>query len=444
MFARRSLVVVVAALAAGSLSACVAPASTLHTAGVRPRLDPGDPTIEIEPDGTMRVTLPVCRQKQITVRNGEVVTEELPCPDRLDDLWVTAPWGRSAHARVDNTGGLPPRARVSPSWGEVPLDPLDRRTWAIGARPWKIAHPLLAAPVTWTPNEAQLEWLAHGMGAAAGIDVSVGAASYPPDLVVGELRASNDELLAGGATALELSIENRGEGPAYRVVATVRSSVAALHGVQFSFGKILPGQRLSRRVRVELPPTEPEPSAMLVLVLAEANGFAPANVSKRIPIRVVASVPRLVATCTLPTDSPEVDAGQVVRLRCLLANEGGRLARRVEVTATLGADRSTAAPVDVGPRARAMVEVPVRIPPGATIDQQLVIEVVAADAGATARATTRVQVIVRRPGQCPTGRLDRAQYLAKRRSLEEARAAGDLTADEFDRYDAELVGCLDQ
>ena len=86
---------------------------------------------------------------------------------------------------------------------------------------------------------------------------------------------------------------------------------------------------------------------------------------------------------------------------------------------------------------------PVRIPADATLDQELTIEVTAADADVTARATTRVRVIVRRPGLCPTGRLDRAEYLAKRRRLEEARAAGDLTADEFDRYDAELVGCLD-
>jgi hypothetical protein len=59
------------------------------------------------------------------------------------------------------------------------------------------------------------------------------------------------------------------------------------------------------------------------------------------------------------------------------------------------------------------------------------------------RAATKVEVKVRRPRLCPSGKLDRPQYLAKRRALEEARAAGDITADEFDRYDAELVGCLE-
>jgi len=44
---------------------------------------------------------------------------------------------------------------------------------------------------------------------------------------------------------------------------------------------------------------------------------------------------------------------------------------------------------------------------------------------------------------CPEGRLTRKQYKAKRDALKKALAAGGITAEEFERYDAELVGCLE-
>lgn len=44
---------------------------------------------------------------------------------------------------------------------------------------------------------------------------------------------------------------------------------------------------------------------------------------------------------------------------------------------------------------------------------------------------------------CPEGRLTRKQYKAKRDALKKALAAGGITQEEFERYDAELVGCLE-
>jgi hypothetical protein len=47
------------------------------------------------------------------------------------------------------------------------------------------------------------------------------------------------------------------------------------------------------------------------------------------------------------------------------------------------------------------------------------------------------------PALCPDGKLTRASYASKRGKLDAARKKGDLTQEEFDRYDAELVGCLE-
>ena len=44
-------------------------------------------------------------------------------------------------------------------------------------------------------------------------------------------------------------------------------------------------------------------------------------------------------------------------------------------------------------------------------------------------------------GVCP-GQLAQAEYLARRTKLESMLAQGVLTQVDFDRYDAELVGCL--
>ena len=66
------------------------------------------------------------------------------------------------------------------------------------------------------------------------------------------------------------------------------------------------------------------------------------------------------------------------------------------------------------------------------------------DAGASAArlAQGEVTVIVGKPRLCKPGQLTRAQYAAKLTELRAAAAAGDLTQDQLDRYETELVGCL--
>ena len=437
----RSLLLLIIVALAG---ACVASSGSVapRLTGGTPRLERAEASVVVEPDGAITVTLAACTRSEVRFIQGQVRRISHPCPGTLGDLVVTAPWGGVARASIVNRLDALPRAQIPARWTDTPVDPLDPRTWDVVGKPWTLRTELLADPITWTPSQAEIERLVVALG--GDIDPTVGRTTSPPELVPGPLRVGNDELLAGGESVLELSVENRGAGAAYRVIATTRSSVPALHKLQFSFGRIEPGQSLTRRVRVRLPPTTGEDTAMIVVVFAESNGFSPANVSRRLPIRVVATMPRLVLACAPAGDSAQVDAGQVVRLRCTVRNDGGRLARAVQVSAGVGSIQAAApTTIDVPSRGRAEIEVPVRIPASATIDQELVIEVTAADADVTARAAARVRVSVRRPGRCPTGRLDRAEYLAKRRRLEEARAAGDLTADEFDRYDAELVGCLD-
>jgi hypothetical protein len=438
--------IVLGVLVAVAVAACVTPGTspTARTLSVRPKLDAGPVAVKIRDDGTMTVELPYCRQQRMLITGNEMDAIEEACPDPLEPMTVAAPWGRSVHVPVANPPGTPPTAVVNGPWGDAAIDPLDRRTWSKVTGAWRFEHPLLEAPVTWTPNEEESSRIVRGIGLTLGIDSSIGAVSDPPELIVDGPRVSNNELLGGGPSVLALTIENKGQGTAYRVYAVVRSSAPALHGLQFSFGKVAPGQVITRHLGVELPANVTDPSAMLVLAFSEANGFAPANVSKRFPIKIVATAPHLAITCVPATGGPEVDAGQALRMRCTIANDGGQVARGVAVTGSMGGGAAASISVaDIPARGSAVVEIPVRAPSSAAIDDKLAVEIAVTESSLSLRAATKVEVLVRRPRLCPTGKLERPQYLTKRRALEEARAAGDITAEEFDRYDAELVGCLE-
>lgn len=408
-------------------------------------LDPVPPAIGFAPNGQLVMTMPACTFV-LTIKYVDRTEETRErCMEPLADAILTTPWGRTLRGVSDEPDAYGRATlRFAPDARAVQLDPLDRRTWKIG-EPWRVRHAMLKQDLAWTPTADELESFVTAIGISLGIDATLAPAHQPPELVVTNLHVTNDEILAGGTSVLELSVQNRGQGPAYRVHANIRSSLDELHGLQFSFGKIDPGATAVRRARVELAENIEETSAMLVLVFSEANGFAPANFSRRFPVRVVATAPRLAVSCRPASGDTTVDAGEIVRLRCEVKNEGGRMATDVTTHATVGGQRASSRATHIAPRDAETVDVPIRIPTGAAIDQQLVIEVVAAEpAVGGQRATTRVAVTIRRPRVCPSGKLTRAEYRSKRAELERARTAGDLTADEFDRYDAELVGCLDE
>ena len=444
---RRPRSALVAAVTLLTVVACVQPQPRVPQSRRIVNLANESPLVAVEANGDIMFWMPPC---SVTVRtidpyraDGVVVTEE-KCAEAQADATLTTPWGRNTRA-PSSLPGQDGRTvmRFVADARNAPIDPLDRRTWKPGGR-WKFSHPLLKHAFEWIPKEAELERIAYATGARLGIDATVAPAQQPPELSIESLNVTNGEILAGGASVFELTVKNRGTGPAYRVFATIRSSVPTLQGLQFSFGRLEPGASTTRYARVELAENTEDTTAMLVLVFHEANGFAPANFSRRFPVRVVATAPRLVLSCQTASGAVEVDAGETVRLRCTVRNDGGRPATGVSTIATVGGQRVASRAIDIAPRAAETLDLPVRIPVGAAIDQQLVIELVATEPAGGQRSSTTVAVTIRRPRVCPSGKLTRAEYRVKRTEIERARAAGDLTADEFDRYDAELVGCLDE
>jgi len=437
----RALILVVLAV----LGACAGSDRLLATHYGGRQIGAGSGQIYVAADGRVVVSLGACHQEAVEVYAGHTETKLLPCKYSRDAVHLIAPWGVDATAALADAGPDRPGALVAVlqiDWAMSGLDPLDAETWERAERPWRLEHPMLEAPVSWTPTRADLEIMAAAAGRAAGIDPVVVAGGSPPDIVVDEFSVGGGEVLAGSVSSLEVAITNRGAGDAYRLYATTRSSIPALHGLQFSFGRVPAGASVRRKLSVSVPALE-ESDAMVVLVFSEANQFPPRNFGKRFPLRMVSELARLAMTCTLADKAAEADAGEVVRVRCQVRNIGGRTATGVSVSVSVAGAATKSHAIDIYPQASTAFDLPVRIPSGAKIDERLALEAIATETSHGARTTAKTEITVRRPRLCPQGRLTRAQYQTKRSELEAALAAGDLTREEFDRYDEELVGCLE-
>jgi cyclophilin family peptidyl-prolyl cis-trans isomerase len=284
------------------------------------------------------------------------------------------------------------------------------------------------------------------IGDATETETGVVRGGPAPKLEVTTFEIDGDALHAGDASTLVVRIANHGSGTAYRVVATTRSSIDALHGQHLSFGSIKPGADKVRKLKVSVPATETARDTMLVLALSEGNGAAPANVSRRLPIAPSSAAPVLAVHCTIggrDVARPDLDAGQRLTLRCIVNNTGDADAKAVELEVSV----ASRAPARSPPQAIAAsghlgFDVPIIVPRELPIDAPVEIAITVRDRQSSRTARTTVVGVVRKPKLCVPGQLTRAQYQAKVAELRAAVTAKYLTQDELDRYDAELVTCL--
>jgi hypothetical protein len=86
--------------------------------------------------------------------------------------------------------------------------------------------------------------------------------------------------------------------------------------------------------------------------------------------------------------------------------------------------------------------VPITIPRALAIDSEVTITIVARDRHFARSASTQIAGAIRKPRLCAAGELTHTQYHEKLAKLRAEQHARHLTQDQFDRYDAELVGCL--
>jgi hypothetical protein len=392
----------------------------------------------LKPNGILRFSLArpctVEREAAAVARSVEV-----GCGlDVLGKIQVTArtPWGQD----IRGIWNGPAYIEFQPDWRATDIDPLADDAPAIVARAWAISG------TQWIPSSAEAATILKLIGDATDIQTELVRGGPPPSLEVTTFAIDGDALQVGRPATLGVRIANRGSGTAYRVVATTRSSIEALHGRRLSFGSIKPGADKVRTLQLTVPTSETARDTMLVLELSEGNGVAPSNVSRRIPIAPSTAAPMLAVQCTVQGQKlarPDLDAGQRVTLRCTVDNTGDAEAKLVELEVSVaGGTPARSAPQRIAVSGHLTFRVPIIVPRTLPIDAPVEITISARDRQSSRAARTTIVGVVRKPKLCVPGELTRAQYQAKVADLRAALADKVLTQAEFDRYDAELVTCL--
>ncbi len=395
----------------------------------------------------LRLVPAACTQEHRSLYwNGNVKREVLPCetiPRRvLESVRLTSPWGQTlapAEGRLETLV-------FAVTWDGAGIDPLAQGASDALKLPWRFESPDALGPVLWNPDESQRTTMLFLIGEATDTQTAVVNVTEPPQIEVTDFHASS-ELRNGASAELVLTVTNRGAGDAYRLSATTRSNVPALHGLRFSFGQVGPGKAKTRRVKVNLPRDNDESEATVVLVFDEAHRFGPAQTTKRYRVHPAADVAILALTCQLGAvhgGKTEVDAGQTVQAACTVRNAGASArGLRLRATITGRPGPTDSAPFDLAIDASTSVTLAVDVPRNAGLDSELTMTLQVIDDDARSLAQTTLQVVIVRPQICPDGKLTRKEFGEKRAKLRRALEGGLISKEDYDRYEAELVGCLE-
>jgi hypothetical protein len=303
------------------------------------------------------------------------------------------------------------------------------------------------------------------IGAATDTQYEVGAVNEKATLST-EITAG--ELAAGQPGSLTLTITNGGPQPAYRVIAKLQSSVAALHGCQISFGRIDPGRTKVRKQVIALPPGQDDRSALVVAQVSYFNGD-PLEARRRFDIKpgppgsarppVTAAagtrvepprtatggnqveLPRgLTVACKLA--AAEVGPGERVRLECELRNLGSEPLAQVGLKVSVGGvDSENQAPKSLPGAGSVKLELVGLAAQKVKQGDKLPV-IVRATAQGVPRAEQILSVAIGSQATRCKARLTRDEYKVKQKRLQAALDSGSLTQKELDKYEAELVSCL--
>lgn len=364
-------------------------------------------------------------------------TAKVPCGrSRMEQIAVVArtPWD------VEVRGAwLTPRQLVFRiDWAATGVDLFAEDVSAMIVRPWQISG------ATWSPTSDEGKMMLDRIRAATGVETDLVQGGPPPKLAA-TVDVEGGSLRTGGESTLVVRIVNLGSGTAYRVAASLLSSIDGLDGQRMMFGMIRPGAEKVRKHRVTIPATEKAPDTMLVLAVSEGNGAAPPNTNRRIALTHFVAAPVLALQCAIEGQTaarPDLHVGLRSVVGCTVSNSG-EAAEGVELEIAIAGGtptRSSHKPIAAGERAT--FEQEITIPRGLPIDATVEIAIVARDRQSSRSVRQTIVGVIRKPRLCVPGQLTRAQYDAKMAELRASRAAGDLTQTQLDRYDAELIACL--
>lgn len=158
-------------------------------------------------------------------------------------------------------------------------------------------------------NSRKIDW---SVGPTEGIPVSVAS-----------LSIDKEEVEAGDTITFTLSVENRGEGPLYRVLAKSVSGNPIFNGMEFPIGMVGPGKKVSYSLKVKVPDDSLDREDEIVLKFTEDNGFPPPDIVAW--VIVWAHPTPLFAYSYWP---PQIQIGQETTLSLRVKNIGNGVSHR--------------------------------------------------------------------------------------------------------------------
>ena len=159
-----------------------------------------------------------------------------------------------------------------------------------------------------------------------GVDWSTGPAVDAATLDVKVSVGENNQLRAGELDHIEVSVTNNGDAPVYRLVAVSDSEHELLEGLEFTFGKLAPGETRSWKQPVSVSDGYPSEKAPLSLAFRDVGGEEVARARQAIEVQGRA-LPQLHWQWTL-SDAKGGDGdgiaevGEVIDVSLTVANSG--------------------------------------------------------------------------------------------------------------------------
>lgn len=364
-------------------------------------------------------------------------TEASVCKSPLPPATLSFAWApESTGVKQSDTAVLFPidwaAARVNPLGADVIAEVRQEAVVRIGGEEARVAL-----------DESAARRAIENVARRSTIDMSVATESRDVALAVESLAVADGELTAGEANALIITVRNRGPGVAYRVSAVLSSSVPGLHRQGAAIGKLAPDESATVKIPVQVAADVTDKSAMVVVKLSEHNHPQQRGHSQR--FRIVASAVTAIdadLSCEVAANDADavVVAGKQARVICAVTNRNDkRLLVDAELSATMnGTSKTVRLDKAIEPGRRHRVSLELTVPVDAEGDTA--VKVTLSGPGVKSiSATVNTKVA---SGLCGGKKLTQEEYRAKRDKLEKAFQAGAMSAQEFDKFDAELVSCL--
>lgn len=370
-----------------------------------------------------------------------VTKAEVACPKELEFrnvlVSLRAPWGAVYSATSDERGVVD----MPVDWAKSGIDPLAEGAAAQLAANWLVTTReglSLELKVSSQDVEAMRAAIGEATDTQSAAGTSGERAALKAELV------ESEPMVMGRAGTIGVSITNSGPQPAYRVIAKLKSGVEALDGIQLSFGRIDPGKTKVRARRIPLPAALDDRAPIVLANVSYANG-EDFSVKRRFTIGAEQAgvEQQLGLGVDCKPAAGEISPGERVRIQCELRNKSKSPANELRVVVAVGG----APTPNLGPKKLAAGEsvtldfvgvAPVTAKQGTELPVK--VTVTGADVPAVTQSlSVRIASLA---VKCKTEKLTREQYRAKRKRLQAAFDAGALTQKELDKYDAELVSCL--